>query len=508
MIGALLAVLLCAVTAPPAMAQPQSEPTGVHAPLGTVSSSAFSASHPTADAWPSSLKTQQSALDRPQVALPAAALLAQGLAIVETQAVDSARDGRYAEAIALTTQLLDREPDRVSSRLIRALSYYYSAQPPQALEDLDFALERAPAEGTGRTLRALAHLELGHYAEAVADAVQAASLPDMPTENLGAAELVLGRVLLARGQHAEAATYFRKVADRPDIANAHVARIALELVAAIPPPDARPLLVRDAGAGFETLELPGRSVRFQADDGVTAAGAAGVARLLDAQLAAIAAATGVTYSGPVQLVVYKSEWYLERAIGGAYRGPGLSRALRQGVRTGDGPWTQHLHISITNPSLLFDLTHEAVHLAQAEVGLDDAFPTIPAWLMEGQAEHLGAALLSQAAPHSVRLRLGQRTSGVVAGVRADRLQDLRTLERFGDWGRAQAVNAELTYGQAYYAVALLHERHGVTAPLRILHAVSTGWPIELAFQVVTGAPLDAFYREALDYTRRQVLSAQ
>jgi hypothetical protein len=70
------------------------------------------------------------------------------------------------------------------------------------------------------------------------------------------------------------------------------------------------------------------------------------------------------------------------------------------------------------------------------------------------------------------------------------------------------VNAELTYGQAYYAVALLHERHGVTAPLRILHAVSTGWPLDRAFQLVTGTSLDAFYREALDYTRRQMLAIE
>jgi hypothetical protein len=294
------------------------------------------------------------------------------------------------------------------------------------------------------------------------------------------------------------------VAEQPDLANAHVARIALELVAAIPPAAAQPLVVRDAGPGVQTLELPHRTVRFQSDNGVTAAGAAGVARLLDAQLAAIEAATGVTYSGPVQLTVYKSEAELERAIGGHYRGPGLSRALRQGVRTGEGTWLQYVHVSITNPSLLFDLTHEAVHLAQAEVGLDDAFGTIPAWLVEGHAEHVAAVLLRDAAPHSVRLRLAQRTGGVAAGVRANRLQDLRGLERFSDWGRAQAANAELTYGQAYYAVALLHERHGLNAPLRILHAVYSGWPLEVAFRVVAGTSLDAFYAEALDYTRRQV----
>src|SRR5205814_7893890 len=119
---------------------------------------------------------------------------AQTLSNAESRAVESARDGRYAEAIALTSQLIEREPDRLNSRLIRAMSYYYSAQLSEALNDLDYALDRMQ-DGTGRTLRALVHLERGDYAAAMADAREALNLPELPAENLGAAYLTLGRVL-------------------------------------------------------------------------------------------------------------------------------------------------------------------------------------------------------------------------------------------------------------------------------------------------------------------------
>src|SRR5579883_2847006 len=310
----------------------------------------------------------------PALVLPAAPL-GQTLSNDESRAVESARDGRYGEAIALTTQLIDSQPDRLNSRLIRAMSYYYSAQLPDALADLDYTLDRVE-DGTGRTLRALVHLELGDYASAVADALAALNTPDVPVENLGAAYLTVGRVLLARGQLQEAGAYFQQVLHLPDTPNARTARVALELLSALPPaPDG--LTPRDAGNGYQTLRLPGRQVQFQGDDGVTAAGAASLAGLLDTRLSAIAALTGTSYDGPVQLVVYKSGWQLEQALGGHYRGPGLSRALRQGVRGADGTWRQYVHVAATDPSLLFDLTHEAVHLVQSAVGLDDTFGSVP-----------------------------------------------------------------------------------------------------------------------------------
>ncbi len=475
--AALVALLLTAggLVAPVAVARPAPQPAVVGAPLGL-----------------------------PRMAIVPSLVLGQTLSSVEDRAVESARAGRYAEAIALTTQLLAQDPDRLAARLVRGLAYYYTGQPQAALEDLDYALERAD-EPSGRTLRALVHLELGHYAEAVADAQRGASVRDQPPENLGANLLVIGRVLLARGQRLEATAYFQAVADLPDPSNARLARIALELLAAMPPGAAQPPVVRDLGGGFQLLELPRRWVRFQADNGVTAEGAASVARLLDARLAAVAAATGVKYSGTVELVVYKSEWELERAMGGTYRGPGRSRALRLGVRTGDWPWRQYLHVAITNPSLLFDLTHEAVHLVQAEVGLDDVFTGVPAWLVEGHAEHLAAVTLADRAPASVGLRLAQRGQAVAAAARANRLLDLRDLEHPTAWLRAQARSADLVYGQAFYAVALLHERHGVGMPLVLLQSVSAGVPFEAAFEAATGVPLARFYTDALEYTRQVTL---
>jgi tetratricopeptide (TPR) repeat protein len=444
------------------------------------------------------------AVTAPAVALPGRPL-GQTLSNAESRAVESARDGRYSEAIALTSQLIDREPDRLNSRLIRAMSYYYSAQLPEALHDLDYALDRVP-DGTGRTLRALVHLELGNYATAVADALEALTSPDLPVENLGAAYLTVGRVLLARGQSLEAGAYLQKVLDLPDTPNVRTARVALELLSALP---AAPggLTVRDANNGYQVLRLPARTVQFQGDDGVTAAGAASIAGLLDARLAAVAALTGVGYSGPVHLILYKSGWELERALGGQYRGPGLSRALRQGVRGADGTWRQYVHVAATDPSLLFDLTHEAAHLVQAEVGLDDSFGTVPAWLIEGHAEHVALATLQDVAPASVRLRLTQRHGGVSAASRAGRLLPLRSLESFADWGRAQARDAEQTYGQALYAAALLGSRYGFDAALRIVATVQAGAPFDAAFLAVTGVPAEAFYADALSYTQDQAVSA-
>jgi tetratricopeptide (TPR) repeat protein len=419
-------------------------------------------------------------------------------------AVESARAGRYDEAIARSTQLLEREPAQLTSRLIRAMSYYFTAQPGLALEDLDYALGRVGDDPSGRTLRALVHAELGNYDEAKADALQALTLPNLPLENVGAAHLVIARVLLAQGQFAEAADYFRAVQGLPDPVNARAGRIGLELLAALPAPGAALPPLRDAGDGFQTFELPNRQIRFQSANGISAAAAVSVARLLDAQLEALGKVTGTPYNGTLQLILYKSEWDLEHALNGRYRGPGLSRALRQGVRTtSDGPWYQYVHISVSNLELLWDLTHEAVHLVQTAAGLDDVFAVAPAWLVEGHAEHTAALLLRDSAPASTRFRLGHRGNAVTEAIPKEALLNLRGLERFADWSRAQNRDAELVYGQAYYAAALIAERYGAGTALAVLRAEQTGQDLETAFRTATGTTAGDFYADALEYTRRR-----
>ena len=417
-------------------------------------------------------------------------------------AVESARAGRYDEAIARTTQLIEREPNQLTSRLIRAMSYYFTAQPQLALEDLDYALGRIGEDPSGRTLRALVHYELGDYAEAVADALQALALPNLPPENVGAAHLVIGRVLLGRGQFAEAAGYFRAVQALPDPVNARAGRMGLELLAALPPVESPPP-VRDAGDGFEVFDLGNRQIRFQSSNGVTPAAAYSLARLLNTQLDSIARVTGTAYTGPLQLVVYKSEWDLERALGGRYRGPGLSRALRQGVRlSGETTWQQYVHVAVSNLELLWDLTHEAVHLTQTTAGLDDVFSVAPAWLIEGHAEHVAGLLLRDVAPTSARFRLGHRGRAVAEAAPNEALLDLRRLERVADWARAQSRDAEMVYGEAYYAAALMAERRGPGAEMAVLRAQRDGQEFETAFRAATGQTTEAFYADALAYARR------
>jgi hypothetical protein len=165
-------------------------------------------------------------------------------------------------------------------------------------------------------------------------------------------------------------------------------------------------------------------------------------------------------------------------------------------------------MAATDTSLLFDLTHEAVHLVQARVGLDETFGRVPAWLVEGHAEHVALVTLQNVAPLSVVLRLAQRNGGVSPAARDGRLQSLRDLERLADWGRAEARDAELTYGQALYAAALLDARYGFDAALRILALVQGGSPFESAFVAVTGTDIDSFYADALDYTWQQALSVE
>ena len=437
------------------------------------------------------------------VSVVPAAPLPQASPGLEVRAIESARAGRFDEAIALTTQLLERDPDRLAYRLIRALSYYYAGQPPLALVDLDYALGRHREHGDGRTLRALVHLELGDYAAALADARQALASPELPSDNVGAAHLVAGRVLLARGQLAEARAHFEPVVGLPDPVNARTARLGLELLAALPMPSGEPPPAQDVGSGFQLLELPGRRVLFQSDNGVTPAAALSAVRLLDARLAAVAAVMGGTYTQPLLVVLYRSEWDLERQLDGLYRGPGRGRALRQGVRAGDGPWQQSVHIAMTNLELLWDLTHEAVHLTQAAAGLDDVFATAPAWLVEGQAEYVADVTLREVAPTSVSFRRVLRGRAVAEAARAGRLLDLRGLERFAEWGPAQTRDGELMYAQAYYAAALVAERYGQQAALALLRALHRGESAEGAFRAVAGTPLEAFYADALAYMRHR-----
>lgn len=414
--------------------------------------------------------------------------------VTDPRAVESARAGRYDEAIALTSQLLDRQPDHLQSRLIRALAYYYTAQPPQALADLDYALGRLGDDGNARTLRALVRLELGQYGEALADARQALSAPGLPVENVGAARLVVGRVLLAQGRRDAAAEQFEQVVALSDPTNARAARLGLELLAALPPVGGPAPAVQDLGNGFLRMEVQGRQIDFQVDNGVSQTAALSVARLLEARLAAVADATGVRYEGPLRLVVYRSEWDLEQQLGGQYRGPGLGRALRQGVRTSaDGRWMQHVHVALTNLELLWNLTHEAVHIAQAQMGLDDAFPRALAWLVEGHAEYVTDLTLRDVAPASVQFRRNQRGRTVSQAVQKDRLLGLRNLERFRDWERVQANDAELAYGQAYYAAALFVERFGADAVFAMLRDQRGGVAGDAAFRAATRLTPPDFY---------------
>ena len=91
-------------------------------------------------------------------------------------------------------------------------------------------------------------------------------------------------------------------------------------------------------------------------------------------------------------------------------------------------------------------------------------------------------------------------------VSTDRLFGLRGLERFGDWGRAQARDAELAYGQAYYAALLVAERYGAGAALAVLQAERDGRGLDAAFRAATGTSAEAFYVDALEYTRRRAVA--
>src|SRR5262249_32071778 len=157
----------------------------------------------------------------------------------------------------------------------------------------------------GRTLRALVHYELGDYGAAADDALRALALPGLPAENVGAAHLVLARVYVARGQWAEATSYFNAVQTLGDPVNARAARIGLELLSALPQSDGVGLNVADAGDGFVNLDLGNLQVRFQYGDGISPAAAHSVALLLQKQLDAIGQTTGTRFEGPLQLVIYK-----------------------------------------------------------------------------------------------------------------------------------------------------------------------------------------------------------
>jgi hypothetical protein len=110
-------------------------------------------------------------------------------------------------------------------------------------------------------------------------------------------------------------------------------------------------------------------------------------------------------------------------------------------------------------------------------------------------------LLRDRAPTSTRFRLGHRAKAVVDTLADDSRLSLRRVERFADWTRAQARDAELVYGLAYYGAALLAERSGPDAALAVLRAQRGGQDLETAFRAVTGTPTDAFYAAAIDFTR-------
>ena len=403
----------------------------------------------------------------------------------EADASEHERSRQFQETIALASSRLDREPDYVPARLVRALAYYRTGQPAEALADLDDVLARVPDDSGARTLRALVGLELGRYTEALQDARGALEASELPPENAGAAHLVVARVLLAQRRYADATSHLQAVTALPDATNARAAQLTLELLRALPPPGLAPR-VEPASDGFQRFTLGEWLVEFQSDDGIALTTALSLARLLEAQMAAITTTTGVAYRGPLRLVIYKSEWDLEQHVGGHYRGPGRGRALRQGVRTPGGGWTQHVHVALTNYELLWNLTHEAVHLAQAAAGLDDAFPRTIAWLVEGHAEQVTETVLRDMAPFSTAFRRRQRGSVVAEAAEQGRLLSLRELEQFRDWDRVEPDTVALAYGQAYYAAARFVERFGAAAVFTLLRAQQAGATAAEAFRTATG----------------------
>src|SRR5262249_3006568 len=85
-------------------------------------------------------------------ARPSAEPWPQTLPGAEAQAAESARAGRFAEAIALSTPLLEAEPERRIARIVRALAYYETGEPTRALADVDYYLDPED-DGTRRTPR-------------------------------------------------------------------------------------------------------------------------------------------------------------------------------------------------------------------------------------------------------------------------------------------------------------------------------------------------------------------
>jgi len=436
----------------------------------------------------------------------------QSLAGAEAQAAESARAGRFAEAIALATPLLEAEPERRVARIVRALAYYQTGEPTRALADLDYYLDRLD-DASGRTLRALVQLELGRYAEAAADATAAVAAPGLAVENRGAALVVRGRVHTARGQVDEAASDFRQVVALPDPQNQQSGHMGLELLAALPALDAAPPEAVDLGNGFQRLALPAGHVRYQAENGIVPEAAARLGELLAARLGAVAALAGTPPPAPTELVLYKSQRELDRQFGAAYRGPRTFNAMLRRV-PGD-TWTQELHIALNNPMFLFLLTHESVHLAQAAAGGDEVFRivfssadegsgSLPLWLMEGQADYLADLTLRDVAPVTAAFAVGERSAAVAQAGLAGRLLPLSALETAGGWRQAAARDYNLAYGEAYFAAAFLAERYGAGVTTTLLEAQRAGQRFEAALETVAGTTRQALYADALDYARRRL----
>jgi tetratricopeptide (TPR) repeat protein len=436
----------------------------------------------------------------------------QTLPGAEAQAAESARAGRFAEAIALATPLLEAEPERRLARIVRALAFYQTGEPTRALADVDYYLDRED-DGTGRTLRALLRLELGQYAGAADDAAAAVAWPGLGAESRGAALIVLGRVQTARGQVDDAATAFRQVVALPDPQNQQSGHMGLELLAALPATDSASPDAVDVGSGFQRLALPASSVRYQADDGITAAAAARLGELLATRLGAVVTLAATPPPAATELVLYKSQLELDRQLGTAYRGPRTFNAVLR--RVPGGTWTQELHIALNNPMFLFLLTHESVHLAQAAAGGDEVFRAVfssvdegagslPLWLMEGQADYLADLTLRDIAPVTAAFAVAERSAAVAQAGLAGRLLPLSALETAGGWRLAAAGNFNLAYGQAYFAAAFLAERYGVGVTTTLLEAQRAGQSFDTALQSVVGPTREALYADVLDYTRRRV----
>ncbi|MBE9114559.1 tetratricopeptide repeat protein [Lusitaniella coriacea LEGE 07157] len=83
--------------------------------------------------------------------------------------LEKSNQGDYPTAIALLTQLLEREPDNAVDYNNRGLMYFQNAQYPEALADYNKAIELNSRLDSAYNNRANCHAAQGNLAQAIAD---------------------------------------------------------------------------------------------------------------------------------------------------------------------------------------------------------------------------------------------------------------------------------------------------------------------------------------------------